>query len=508
MLGELVEVVTKLFEVSDNLKQAKGVKLQRIVDYFHKIEECLQHSAEELREGRVPHRTWGELRVYAWDLPNTIGLEIGQDKANELAALLKATIEDLPDPNDPGDIEFIETAAGRFRGLAVTLSTQSYKAKNPIDSVNRRIFTFTAAGTLAGLTAGWLVGMYRSKSNEEPTTNQFPAVSWKMQTFLTDSVKNTILYDAPEKVCTLVENMTGGRFKITLERTGETEGILRKVSAGDIQCGYSGIYYSNPTYKSLFFGCAIPFGLNIQEQTAWLNYKKNPNDELTYIQSIYKDKLKLNIIPFPAGTTGGQMGGWFKEKVNSINDLQGKIMRIPGLGAEVLQKLGMTTHDELKPLISVGESIEKLQKGEFFAVEWTGPYDDMQLGLHKAAKFYYYPGWWESSTTFDVQVNIGAWEQLPSYYQEIFKAACHEVYMNTLAEYEHKNSQALEELKMPNSGVELVEFSVEILQAAQKETKALLDLSAGVDSVFKEIYEEWVKFKDQIRSWSKLNQID
>lgn len=505
MLGELVEVVTKLFEVSDSLRQAKGVKRQRIVDYFHKIEECLLHSAEELRQGRVPHGKWAELRVYAWDLPNTIGLEIGQDRANELATLLKATINNLPDPTDQGDIEFIETAAGKFRGLAVTLSTQPYSGKKPIDSVNRRIFTSTAAGTLAGLIAGWLVGMYRSKSNE-PTTNQFPAVSWKMQTFLTDSVKNTILYEAPEKVCTLVKKMTDGRFEITLDRTGETEEILRKVSAGQIQCGYSGIYYSTPRYRSLFFGCAIPFGLNLQEQIAWLNYKKNSNDELTYIQSIYKDKLNLNVIPFPAGTPGGQMGGWFKEKVNSINDLKEKVMRIPGLGAEVLQKLGMTTHDQLGQPISVGESIKKLEGGLFSAVEWTGPYDDMQLGLHKAAKFYYYPGWWEPSTTLDVQVNIDAWKQLPTHYQEIFKAACHEVHMNTLAEYEHKNSQALKEL--PNNGVELVRFSSEILKAAQKETETLLDLYAKQDPVFKEIYDEWRNFKEQIRSWSKLNQID
>ncbi|MBS9391371.1 MAG: hypothetical protein HEQ33_21715 [Dolichospermum sp. WA123] len=169
MLGELVEVVTKLFEVSDSLKQARGAKRQRIVDYFHKIEECLQHSADELRQGKVPHDKWGELGVYALDLPNTIGLEIGQDRANELAALLKATINNLPDPNDQGDIQFIETAAGKFRGLAVTLSTQPYKREKPINSVNRRIFTSTAAGTLAGLTAGWLVGKYRSTSNNTAT---------------------------------------------------------------------------------------------------------------------------------------------------------------------------------------------------------------------------------------------------------------------------------------------------------------------------------------------------
>ncbi|MFM6139803.1 MAG: ABC transporter substrate-binding protein, partial [Sphaerospermopsis kisseleviana] len=334
MLGELVEVVTKLFEVSDSLKQAKGAKRQRIVDYFFKIEECLLHSAGELRQGKVPHGKWGELRVYAWDLPNTIGKEIGEEKANELAALLKATISNPPDPNDEGDIQLIETAAGKFRGLAVTISTIPPNPPNPL---SRKTFISTTAGTVAGLTAGWLVGKYRSTS-DVISTDQFPPVSWKMQTFLNDSVKNTILFQAPEKVCTLVKKMTGGRFEISLDRNGDgdTEKILTKVSDGQIQCGYSGIYYNTPTYRPLFFGCAIPFGLNLQEQIAWLSYKKNPNDEFTYIQSIYKDKLDLNVIPFLAGTTGSQMGGWFKEKVTSINDLKEKVMRIPGLGAEVL----------------------------------------------------------------------------------------------------------------------------------------------------------------------------
>jgi TRAP-type mannitol/chloroaromatic compound transport system substrate-binding protein len=504
MLGELVEVVSKLFEVSDSLKQAKGEKRQRIVDYFYKIEECLLHSAEELRQGKVPHGKWGELRVYAWDLPNTIGKEIGEEKANELADLLKATISNPPDPNDEGDIELIETAAGKFRGLAVTISAKSPK---PPNHFNRKIFISTAVGTVAGLTAGWLVGKSRS-TPDVPPTDKFPRVSWKMQTFLNDSVKNTILFQAPEKVCNLIRTMTGDRFDITLERNGKTEEILEKVSAGDIQCGYSGIYYSRLTYRPLFFGCAIPFGLTQQEQIAWLNYKKNPKDELTYIQSIYKDKLDLNIIPFPAGTTGGQMGGWFKGKVTSINDLKDKVMRIPGLGADVLQKLGMIPHVIVNPGISVDESVNRLRNGLFFAAEWTGPYDDMQLGLHQAAKFYYYPGWWEPSTTFDVQVNIDAWEKLPLHYQEIFKAACHQVYMNTLAEYEHKNSQALKELQKPNSGVELVKFSNEILKAAQGQTEMLLKLYADQDSDFKEVYEEWSKFKAQIRAWSKLNNID
>jgi TRAP-type mannitol/chloroaromatic compound transport system substrate-binding protein len=328
-----------------------------------------------------------------------------------------------------------------------------------------------------------------------------------MHTFLSDSVRKTIIFDAPQQVCDRVRKMTKDRFNITLKRTRETtEEILQKISDGVIACGYGGIYYSTQKYKPLFFGCAIPFGLRPQEQTAWLNYKKNPDDELTFMQSIYKDKLDLNVIPFPAGATGGQMGGWFKARVNSLDDLKGKVIRIPGLGAEVLQKLGMTTHDQLGQTISMDEAIRRLKDGRFFAVEWTSPYDDLQLGLNEAAKFYYYPGWWEPSTTFDVQVNIDAWKKLPSNYQEIFKLACHQTYTSILSDYDQKNSLALEEI--PQRGIELLRFSNDVLKAAEKKTNEVLDLYARQDDVFKEVYDEWRSFKKKILKWSDLNKIE
>jgi TRAP-type mannitol/chloroaromatic compound transport system substrate-binding protein len=327
-----------------------------------------------------------------------------------------------------------------------------------------------------------------------------------MNAFLSDNVRKTILFDAPQQVCDRVRKMTKDRFNITLKRTGETEEILRQVSAGEIACGYSGIYYSTPKYRALFFGCAIPFGLSPQEQTAWLNYKKNPDDELTFMQSLYRDKLNLNVIPFPAGATGGQMGGWFKAKINSLDDLKGKVLRIPGLGADVFQRLGMTTHDQLGQPISVDESIRRLRDGRFFAVEWTSPYDDLQLGLDEAAKFYYYPGWWEPSTTFDVQVNIDAWKKLPPNYQEIFKLACHETYTSISIDYDQKNSLALKEL--PQKGVELLRFNNDVLKAAEEQTRQLLDLYARQDQVFREVYDEWRSFKERVRAWSNLTRVE
>ena len=137
-------------------------------------------------------------------------------------------------------------------------------------------------------------------------------------------------------------------------------------------------------------------------------------------------------------------------------------------------------------------------------MEWTSPYDDLQLGLNKAAKFYYHPGWWEPSTTFDVNVNMDAWDKLPSNYQKIFKLACSETYTTILSDYDQKNSLALEQI--PSKGVELIKFNDDVMKAAEKETKDLLDFYAGQDRVFKEVYEEWINFKDRIRKWSNLTK--
>ncbi|MEG4318943.1 MULTISPECIES: hypothetical protein [unclassified Microcoleus] len=512
MLEELLEVVKILSEVSAHSQQAGEEKRQLIANYFLNIEKCLLATVEQLRNGQLPNATWGEIKVYANQLPRTLGEYFRPEQVRELSDRLLTIANNIPNNND---ISSIEIAAGTFKGLANTISIDRHHRplkKHPFTITRRDVIKMipsTAFGA-AGLVGGLLLhnpiskGLNKPQREQLPDDEQLPSVSWEMHTFLSESVQKTILYSAPELVCDRVRKMTQGRFDITLKRTGETEEILRKVSEGDIQCGYSGIYYTTPQYKALFFGCAIPFGLNPQEQTAWLHYKKNPNDELTFMQSIY-NKLGLNVIPFPAGATGGQMGGWFKAKINRLDDLKDKVMRIPGLGADVLRKLGMKNHDDIGK-ISVDESIKRLKDGRFFAVEWTSPYDDLQLGLNEAAKFYYYPGWWEPSTTFDVQVNIDAWNKLPDSYKEIFKLACHETYTSILTEYDSKNSWALKEI--PQKGVELIRFNNDVLKAAEDQTKYELNLYAQQNPVFKEVYEEWRSFKERIREWSKLTKIE
>jgi TRAP-type mannitol/chloroaromatic compound transport system substrate-binding protein len=363
----------------------------------------------------------------------------------------------------------------------------------------RRKFISTVTGTLIGLTAGWLARQH------SPSINP---IRWKMVSFLGENSKDLILYNAPQMISNRVKEMTHGGFIIELNPTGQpaTTQTLSDVHDGiNVQCSYSGIYYSDE-YRALFFGSAIPFGLDPQEQTAWLYYKQEPGDDKpTYMQTVY-EKLGLNIVSFPAAATGAQMGGWFKKEIITINDLKELKMRIPGLGADVLRNFGVKTDKDLVgKVIPAREIVERLRTEQLDAAEWIGPYDDLRLGIYNEARYYYYPGWWEPGTTFDVQVNKQAWEKLPKEYKVAFQAACSETYMKILAEYDRKNSEALSEIR--NKGVKIVNFSPEIMNEFQVHTSVLLDEISKQNPVFAEVYTEWQKFRDRIREWSRLKPI-
>lgn len=377
--------------------------------------------------------------------------------------------------------------------------------------MKRRKFGYTAIGTTFGLgtSVGYGACSLKSQYSEK--------VKWQMETFLSESYKGLILYDAPQIVCDLVKELTDGKFTIKLNRTVETktgetktEKILQKVSNGNIDCGYSGIYYASAPFRPLFFGCAIPFGLSPQEQNAWLNYKdpQDPENPLTYIQKIYQEKVGLNIIPFPAGGTGGQMGGWFTQEVDSLEKLKSSniSMRIPGLGGDILRELGVKLYSEQNGSpMTIHEIKTKLENKTIQAAEWIGPHDDFKLGLDEVANYYYYPGWWEPSTTFDVQVNKQKWEELTPQYKAIFKAACAETHNRILTEYDIKNANKLQEMLNleANHKVKIRRFSDDILQEAKNKRDDLFGSYAEVNKNFKDVYDVWSKFKKDIRIWSE-----
>ncbi len=319
-------------------------------------------------------------------------------------------------------------------------------------------------------------------------------IRWRMATSWPQSLD--ALFGGAQTVCDRVAAMTNGKFTITPYVAGEIVGgleVLDAVQQGTVQCGHTASYYYKGKNPALVFGTSMPFGFTAQQQNAWLYH----GGGLEAIQKIYTD---FNVINFPAGNTGGQMGGWFRREINSLADLNGLKMRIPGLGGDVMNKLGVNVQ-----ILPGGEVYLALERGAIDAAEWVGPYDDEKLGLYKAAKYYYYPGWWEPGATIEVLVNLNAWQKLPKEYQEIFQTAAYEANMNMLAQYEALNREAL--ARLIEKGTQLRAFNPEIMQAAQKVTFEIYEENASQNSSFQAVYQQWKKFREQIFNWNKVNEL-
>ena len=319
-------------------------------------------------------------------------------------------------------------------------------------------------------------------------------IKWKMTTSWPKSLDT--LFGGAQRVCDRVGALSNGKFIITPYQAGEKVGgleVLDSVQQGTVQCGHTSSYCYKGKNSALVFATSVPFGFTAQQQNAWLYY----GGGLEAIQEVYAD---FNVINFPGGNTGGQMGGWFRQEINTLADLNGLKMRIPGLGGDVVSKLGVSVQ-----VLPGGEVYLALERGAIDAAEWAGPYDDEKLGLYKAAKYYYYPGWWEPGPTFEVQVNLNEWNKLPTEYQEIFKSAAYQANINMLAQYDALNGAAL--AKLIAGGTELRPYSQEILQAAQKATFEFYEEKASQDSNFKEVYQQWKKFRQQIYKWNTINEL-
>lgn len=331
-------------------------------------------------------------------------------------------------------------------------------------------------------------------SNQGPAVGKsLPNVRWRMATSWPESL---IIYSGPETIAKRVKEMTDGRFIITPSTAGELAGateVLDAVQTGSVQCGHTASYFYIGKNPALAFATSIPFGLTAQQQNAWLYHGEGQKA----IQEIYDN---FNIIYFPAGNSGTQMGGWFKREIKSLGDLKGLKMRIPGLGGKVMSRLGVNVQ-----VLPGGEIYLALERGAIDAAEWIGPYDDEKLGLNKAAQFYYYPGWWEPGSSLDVLVNRNAWQKLPEEYKQIFQNAAYEANMDMLARYEALNGQALTELT--KSGTKLVAYSDDILQAAQKASLEELQESASKDATFKKVYEQWQSFREKLYNWNRVNEL-
>ena len=229
-----------------------------------------------------------------------------------------------------------------------------------------------------------------------------------------------------------VSELTNGKFVINAKPAGDlvdtAPAILQGVSNDSFAAGHTASYYNVGDEPTTAFSSAIPFGMSTRQINAWWYHGGGRE----VMREFYKNEY--NVITFPAGNTGQQMGGWWKTEINTVADLQGKKMRAPGLGGEVMAKLGVAAEGGLG-----GEALQKLSSGNLDGVEFVGPIDDQRLGFQDAANFYYAPGFWEPSTVLDMQINLDQWNELPGFYQNIIESVTSESNLKLQALYDAQN---------------------------------------------------------------------
>ena len=331
------------------------------------------------------------------------------------------------------------------------------------------------------------------QSSSVMTGGDQPRIRWRMATSWPESLD--IIYGGAVTIAERVRQMSDGHFEIIPHAAGELVPALQVLDAvqqGSVECGHTASYYYIGKDPAFAFGTTMPFGLNAQQQNAWL-YEGGGNGAM---DRLFED---FDVLGFPAGNSGPQMGGWFKRQVNSVADLQGLKMRIPGLGGRVMAALGVNVQ-----VLPGGEIFLALERGAIDAAEWIGPYDDEKLGLWKAAKYYYYPGWWDPGPTIHAFVNRKAWERLPKTYQQMFRAAANEANLQMLARYDYHNAATLEELVA--KGITLVPFDQEILSTAEQASFEIYEDYAMKNQHFRRIYEPWSHFRETILRWNRIHQ--
>lgn len=306
-----------------------------------------------------------------------------------------------------------------------------------------------------------------------------------------------VLHDGPVSFAQKVNTMSGGQLTIKVYAGGELVpplGVFEAVSQGMVQCGHSASYYWAGKVPSAQWFTSVPFGLSATDYNTWL-YAGNG---LKLWQEVY---APFNIIPRPMGDTGAQMFGWFNKKIDTVADLKGLKIRMPGLAGRVLANAGAAV-----VLIPGGEIYTAIERGAIDAVNWIGPAHDMKMGFHKVTKYYYGPGWQEPSGRTELMINRNAYESLPKDLQQIVDTAAGEVDLATQSQFEQINSDSLDKLRETKE-IQLLNLSHEFLQDMKKLADETLEEAAAENPMSAKIHKEYKAFKTKIQSWGSFSRV-
>jgi TRAP-type mannitol/chloroaromatic compound transport system substrate-binding protein len=326
-----------------------------------------------------------------------------------------------------------------------------------------------------------------------PAVHAQAAVRWRLSSSFPKALDT--IYGAAEVFASKVKAMSGGKFEISTHAGGEITppfGVVDAVQQGSVEMAHTAPYYFFGKNEAFALGCAIPFGLNSRQMTAWM-YEGNG---LKLMREFY---AKYDMTSFPGGNTGAQMGGWYRKEIKKAADLKGMKMRIGGFAGKVFERMGGVPAN-----IPGGEIYTALEKGTIDAAEWVGPYDDQKLGFNKVAPFYYYPGWWEGGPQLDFLINQKAFNALSSENKAIVEAAAAYAHTDMQAKYDAKNPAALKQLV--GAGTKLRPFPKDVMNLAFKEAMGLYSELSAKNEDWKKIYTDYSKFRADSNLWFRFTE--
>ena len=353
--------------------------------------------------------------------------------------------------------------------------------------MTRRRFIGKSAAILATAAAGVV---------HAPYVIAQPKIRWRMPTTWPASLD--VLQGAAQRFARLVEEMSGGHLTIEVAPAGQMMpalGVFDACSQGTVESFMGASYYWDKKEPATQWFCTVPFGMNPQGMQAWYF----EGEGLKLWEETY---AAFGLVPRPAAPVAPQMAGWFRKKINTVADFKGLKMRIPGLGGQVVSKLGGSV-----VLMPGGEIFAALERGVIDASEWIGPHDDLKLGLQNTARYYYYPGWHEPGTTLEFTFNKKAYDALPTDLKRIVDHAAAATWAYTIPEWEVKNAIALEKLKGEYKGkVELLALPGPILRDLKKVSAEVVRQEADKSPMAKRVYASFTKFQAQQSAWGQISE--
>jgi TRAP-type mannitol/chloroaromatic compound transport system substrate-binding protein len=351
--------------------------------------------------------------------------------------------------------------------------------------MQRRSFLAKATAGAAGAAGASLAAPALAQS--------LPNVRWRLASSFPKSLDT--IFGGGEVLAKSVSAITGGKFQISVHAGGEIVPglqVLDAVQANTVECGHTALYYffgKDPTWA---LAAAVPFGLNTRQHNAWWYHGGG--------EGLFNEfSKKHGVTSLMLGNTNGQMGGWFRKEITSLEDLKGLKFRIAGLGGQVFAKLGVVTQQ-----IAGGDLYPALEKGTIDAAEWVGPYDDEKLGLQKVAKFYYYPGFFEGCTAAHLIVNNAAYEALPAEYKAALTAASAEATLDMISKYDARNAIAIK--RLVSTGTQLRVFPRPVLEAAYRETQGIYASLTSANADFKKVYDSYFGSQADQIAWGRINE--